>query len=217
MSRNEDILADLLDEDEVETISVKGASGTEFHGLTPEEALWFNTMQNRYSEEYRFENIADLQDLDRLLGLELLSYRYASWLIRGVDSRGAAFDDKAVRDHKQKIDQEIRLLKQHMGMNRKNRVESEQESVSDYLRNLLRRAQEFGVHRDHQISKAVDLLMELRKLVGLHERCDEEERRHLGVDIDQIYNWIKDVAIPEFDSIDAAFRKNQKLWIREIG
>ncbi len=202
---------------ESETIVVKGASGVELFEIYRQEATWFENNLKRYMEEYRFENIADLQDLDRLLGLELLSYRYAHWMIRGVDYDGLSFDEKAIRDHKNKMDTEIRLIKAHMGMNRKSRVESEQQSVSEYLSELLRRAREFGVHRDTQIAKALDLMAELKKLVGLHDRTDDEERTMLGVHADQIVSWIRDVAIPEYDAIDDAFRKNQRLWIKRVG
>ena len=37
----------------------------------------------------------------------------------------------------------------------------EQQSTGEYLRNLLRRAEEFGIHRDNQIAKAIDVLMEI--------------------------------------------------------
>jgi hypothetical protein len=148
--------------------------------------------------------------------MELLSYRYASWLIQGHDYDNLAFDEKFVRDHKQKMDQEIRLTKQHMGMNRKARVESEQQSVGEYISNLLRRAEEFGVHRDLQVNKAFDLLQEVMKLVALHDRTDEEERHHLGVDATQIIGWVREVAIPEFHAIDDAFRQNQRIWIKDV-
>lgn len=217
---DEELLAlinDEVDDDPpARMVKVEGASGTEFwvHGI--EEQAWFETNLERYLGEYKFENIADLQDLDRMLGMELLSYRYASWMIRGHDYEGLEFDEKFVRDHKQKMDQEIRLTKQHMGMNRKARVESEQQSVADFLENLLRRAEEFGVHRDAQIAKSFDLLQEIIKLVSLHDRTDEEERHHLGVGADQILQWIREVAAPEFQAIDDAFRKNQRLWIQDI-
>lgn len=216
---DEELLA-ALGEDaptESELIAVEGASGTEFHVITAEEERWFNSTQERYHEQYEFDNIADLQDLDRLTGLELLSYRYAAWLIRESDYDGNVFDEKAVREHKDKVDKEIRNIKAHMGIGRKSRVDSEQQSVSDYLADLLVRAEEFGVHRDMQTAKAMDLFNELKKLMGLYRRTDEEERRHLHVDMPDIFEWIETVAIPEYDSIDDSFRANQKLWIRDIG
>lgn len=201
----------------VNTKFVRGASGQELEVKNMDEKVWFETNLAKYLKEYQFENIADLQDLDRLLGMELLSYRYTAWLTRGRDYDDLQFAEKEVRDHKQKIDQEIRLLKKHMGMDRKGRVESEQESVAQYLQNLLRRAQQFGVHRNTQVAKAIDLLNDLKMMVGLHYRCDEEERRELGVEKDEIWDWIVETALPEYDAIDAAFRKEQRLWLQEVG
>ena len=206
-----------IDDVKMELIAVEGCSGTEFHVITVEEAAWFDSSMERYHEQYDFQNIADLQDLDRLLALELLSYRYASWLIRESDYDGNPFDEKAVRDHKVKVDKEIRDIKSHIGIGRKSRVESEQQSTADYLADLLARAKEFGVHRDEQNAKSQNLFNELKKLVGLYRRTDEEERKHLSVDLPDILEWIENVAIPEYDAIDDHFRKNQKLWIRDIG
>lgn len=213
---DEDLAAALLDvEDEIETVEVEGTSGMRLSVMGQHEADWFNANKTRYLEEYRFENVADLQDLDRLLGIELLSYRHAAWLIRGTDYVGYPIDEKAIRDNKEKMDREIRLVKTHMGMGRKGRMEGEQESPADFLSNLLRRAKEFGVHRDHQVAKAIDLMNEMKKLVGLYYRTDEEEKAHLGVSAEQIMEWFRDVAIPEYDEIDDAFRKNQAIWVRE--
>jgi hypothetical protein len=217
---DEELLA-MLGEDEIvvsaPTVEVKGASGAVFTVANQMEADWFMENKQRYLEQYRFGNVADMQDLDRLLGLELLSYRYASWMLQGgVDYDGQFIDDKAIRDHKQKIDQEIRLVKASMGMDRKGRVESEQQSTAEYLKNLLRRAQEFGIHRDHQIAKSIDLMNEVSKLVGLHDRSDEEEKHHLGVSAEQILAWLRDVALPEYRAIDDAFRANQRLWIQDV-
>jgi hypothetical protein len=200
----------------VNTLFVRGESGTEFEVATQDEKDYFEMNLVKYKSEFHFENVSDLQDVDRLLGLELLSYRYTAWLVKGSDYDGLQFSEKDVRDHKQKVDTEIRLLKKNMGMDRKGRVESEAESVSEYLRNLLRRAGEFGVHRDTQVAKALDLFNDLKTMIGLHDRTDEEEQRHLGVTETQIIEWIRSEAIPEYDAVDDAFRKNQRMWIKDV-
>lgn len=201
---------------EIDHMEVFGANGTPYSVMGQEEKDWFEGNQAKYLSSYHFEDIADLQDLDRLLGLELLSYRYTHWLLKGVDYDGMGFVEKDIRGSKEAIDKEIRVLKAAMGMDRKHRMTAESESVAQYLQNLKQRAHEFGVHRDNQIALAIDLFNELKKMIGIHDRTDEEERRMLGVEIDQIFQWIRDVAIPTYDEIDEAFRKNQKLWIREI-
>lgn len=214
---DEELLALLeTDQEEDAFVVVEGSSGSRFHLLNMEEGRWFELSLDRYMEQYHFDNIADLQDLDRLLGLELLSYRYANWLLREADYDGNPFDDKAIREHKDKLDKEIRGIKQHMGIGRKTRVESESQSVSDYLQDLLGRATEFGIHRDEQNAKILNLFMELKKLIGLYQRTDEEEQKELAVSLEDIYIWIVEVAIPEFDALDDHFRKNQLMWIKDI-
>lgn len=225
MPTEEEILARLnavQDDDEVlsdPNISprlVEGASGMVMEVMNQMEEDWWNSAMTKYMDQYSFENVSDLADLDRLVAAELLSMRYAYWLARGKDYKNEDFVVKSISDLKLKEDTEIRLLKKQMGMDRKGRIESEQESVADYLKNLLRRGKEFGVHRDMQVAKAIDLFMELKKLVGLNERSDEEETVYLGVSDEEIVQWVREVAIPEFEKIDEAFRKNQRIWIKEV-
>lgn len=217
---DEEILAQLSQFDEAEeqsdTHTVEGSSGTEYVVLTTEEAVWFESALVKYQEQYSFDNIADLQDLDRLLAMELLSYRYSAWMIREGDYDGNAYDDKVVRDTKDKLDKNIITVKTHLGIGRKNRIESEQQSTADYITNLLQRAGEFGVHRDTQNAKIMNLFMDLKALIGLHDRSDDEERTHNHVHTDDIMDWIRTVAIPEFGELDDHFRENQKLWIRDL-
>lgn len=195
---------------------VKGAGGMRLEVMIPEEKAWFQDTLKKYLSEYSFENVSDLQDLDRVMGMELLSYRYTQWFLRGSDYDGMQFDVKGAKDHKKSLDQEIRLTKQHMGMDRKGRTADDNESVADYLVRLQRRAKEFGVHRDNQVSKIYNLFHELKTLMGLNARTDEEEQEYLDVSDQDILSWIRDIAIPEFDALDDHFRQNQRMWIEEV-
>ena len=199
-------------------IKVIGASGAEFEVLNDLEKAWWNTNLKRYQDNFKFDNASDLQDLDKVLMGELISYRIGNWLLRDADYDGRSIDEIVDKLKRQKgdIDKETRLLKDSLGMNRARRQDSTQQSVADYLENLRLRAKEFGVHRDNQIAKAIDLLNELFTLVGLHDRCDEEERAHLKVNPEDILAWVRETARPEYDKIDAAFRKNQRLWIKDV-
>lgn len=210
-------LADLEHQEAVNSVTVEGSSGTEFQVLSTEEAVWFEEALERYQDQYNFENIADLQDLDRLLAMELLSYRWANWMIRDSDYDGNAYDEKAVSANKDKIEKSIVSLKAQMGIGRKNRVESEQQSTADYIQNLLQRAGEFGVHRDTQNAEILNWYMELRAKIGLMDRSDDEERTHNDVHPDQVLEWIRSEMIPAVDKIDDHFRENnQRYWIRDM-
>lgn len=195
---------------------VQGAGGMRLEVKNGLEKKWFEDTKKKYIKEFIFENVSDLQDLDRVMGLELLSFRYTQWLVQGVDYDGLEFMEKEVQAHKKSVDQEIRLTKATMGMDRKGRTADDNESVADYLQRLLRRAKEFGVHRDMQVEKIYNLFHELMTLVGLNVRTDQEEAEYLKVSDQDVLKWIRDVAIPEFQALDADFRQNQKQWQEEI-
>ena len=206
----------LEDVDDDPQFVVQGAAFAEYEVAHETEVAWWGEALTRYMDEYRFSNIADLQDLDRLLQSELLSYRWGNWLAREADYEGRAFAEDDVRKSKENLDREIRQLKSHMGMGRAKRLESEQESVAEFLTQLKRRARQFGVHRNNQIAKAIDIFMDLRSKVLMHDRTDIEEQAESKIRMQDIFDWIRDEAIPEFDAIDEAFRKDQVLWIRDI-
>lgn len=199
-------------------VTVIGASGAEYEVLTEEEKAIWNKSLAKYVEQFKFENVTDLHDLDRVIQGELLCHRWNSWLIRDADYDGRSIEEIADKLYKQKLDQEkeVRLLKEKMGLNRARRQDSESQAVHEYLATLLRRAKEFGVHRDEQIAKSITLLHEIFTQVGLYYRSDEEERAHLGVTPLEIMEWINTEARTEYDAIDDAFRVNQKIWIKDV-
>lgn len=195
---------------------VKGASGSPYEVIHDLEVAWYNEARDKYLAHYSFENIADIQDLDRLLQSELLAYRWGYWLANEADYDNHSIDEKHTRESLQKTQTELRLLKKHMGMDRRGRIESQSQSVADYLSTLKKRAKEFGIHRNTQVAKIIDLFSELETLIGLHDRTDEQERAELGVTEYEIINWIRETAIPEWQAIDNEFRKEQRYWIREV-
>lgn len=198
--------------------TVVGASGARYEVLNQDEKTFWNRGLERYVAQFKFENITDLHDLDRVLMGELLCHRWNSWLIREADYDGRSIEEITDKLYKQKLDQEkeTRILKEKMGLNRARRQDSESQAVHEYISSLLRRAKEFGVHRDEQIVKAITLLNEVFTQVGLYYRTDEEEQAHLGVTPLEIVDWINTVARDEYNEIDDAFRKNQRLWIKEV-
>jgi hypothetical protein len=195
---------------------VKAPSGSPYEVLHDLEVTWWNEAKAKYLAHYSFENIADIQDLDRLLQSELLAYRWGYWIANEGDYDGNSVDEKSTRESLQKTQTELRLLKKHMGMDRRGRIESQSQSVADYLSTLKKRAKEFGIHRNTQVAKIIDLFSELETLIGLHDRTDEQERAELGVTETEIIGWIRETAIPEWQAIDDEFRKEQRYWIREV-
>ena len=111
---------------------------------------------------------------------------------------------------------EIRQTKKMLGIDKKSR-EGEGQTVADYIENLRQRAKEFGVMRNDQAAKAIELFQELSAFIMLHDNTDDVERKEQHCNQEDIINWIREIAIPEFNEIDAKFREtSQKYWIQEI-
>lgn len=180
------------------------------------EYTYFTERAKRYMRDNDFQNISDLQDVDRLLTLELLCHRWGTWLLTQRDYWGEAVDDvqlqRALKDH----NTEIRQLKKSLGLDRETREKQRgEDSPENYLTLLRQRAKHFGYMRNKQANKAIELFQELKGLVTLHLNCDEIEQVEQKCRVTDILKFLVEDAFPEFDRIDAEFRKtDQVYWIR---
>lgn len=196
--------------------TVTTPSGSDLHLQTQEEADWYESRRDRYLSDNKFTMMSDLQDLDRLLMLEVLSYRWGLWMAQGFDYVYARVDEGQLKNNIKEYSVEIRLLKQSLGIDKSTRDRDKGESLSDYTANLLERAKEFGYHRNQQYELAVTKFYELRSMVMTYDRCDEEERALLDLSPEVILEWIRTVAIKEWDEMSESFRKNQSMWVRQM-
>ena len=196
------------------TYTVKTPTGAELHLQTLEEAQRYEYLADRYQKDNSFSNVSDLQDLDRLLILEVISYRWQLWLAQGFDYQNARVDEHALKGNIKEYSVETRLLKQSLGIDKSTRDKDKGESLADYTGNLLNRAKEFGYHRNQQYEYAVTKFWELRSLVMTYDRCDEEERSQLDLSPDSILEFLRVNVIAPWDEMEAAYRKQQTMWIR---
>lgn len=198
----------------VKLVKVVLASGQTLEVQGAEEASFFNDTRDKYLAENRFTDVTDLQDLDNLLIMELMVHRWSLWTASGRDYDANVIDEDAYIKPLREYSQQIGNLKNRMALSRGEREKAEHESVGAYLVELQRRAKEFGIHREHQLGKALELTNQLSAILGAYDRADEEEREHIGLQTDNdILDWIREVMLPEFKAIDAHFRSNQqKFW-----
>lgn len=196
--------------------TVTTPSGSELHLQMQEEADWYESRRDRYQKDNHFPNVSDLQDLDRLLMLEVLSYRWGIWMGQGFDYQYSRVDEGQLKNNIKEYSVEIRLLKQSLGIDKATRDKEKGESLSDYVANLLQRAKEFGYHRNEQYEIVVTKFYELSSMIKTYDRCDEEERNFLDLSQETIFQWIRDNVLKDFDDHAAAFRKNQSIWIRQM-
>jgi len=211
-------IADLIEDSsslQEAPVYVEGPSGSRYQVLNQFEADHYKSLSERYQEDNVLENVSDVQELDRILMMELMMYRWGLWLIQEKD-----YDDKRVNPSElqksiSSYSKEIREIKKDLGMDKSTRDKDQGESLSGYIQNLLRRAEEFGISRNDQAVEAINTLMELRGYITLYRNSNDAERKEFHVTLEEIIQWCEK-SFEKFDEIDAALRENQKYWIHDI-
>lgn len=202
-----------------QVFKVQQPSGGSFEVATADERKFYQDQQKKYLAENKFTAATDLADLDRLLFQELLDYRWTVQL-----GKGKSYDDydlapaieEQYRRNKNDAAKVIAQIKNDLGMTRAVR-DSQMDSPADFVKNLLIRAKEFGVHRNKQVIEALVLFNRLKSIVGTFDRSNAVERTKVGIETEaDIVDWIRTEAIPQFDAIDDAWRSGtQKYWSGE--
>jgi len=200
---------------------VSQVAGTDLEVMNQAEADWFESARDTYLSNTQFTEHTDYADLDRVLVLELMIYRWTQWIVSGKDYGGLIIDDDAekLRRSIKEYSAELTRLKSSMGLDKASRDATRNlDSPAKYLAELKQRAKMFGVHRETQVIKALSLFNELAAIIGAYDRSDQEEREKLGFESEaEILDWIRTKAIPEFEEIDEKFRlNNQRYWVREL-
>ena len=199
---------------------VKTVAGHSIEVMGAEEAKYYREQQKLYLAENKFTAVTDKADLDRLLFLELLIYRWTNWLASGRDYDGilAPAQEDQIRKNLKETSPLISAIKNDLGLTKSQRDKEAFESVGQYLTDLKARAKEHGVRREKQLTVAICLVKELFSLVGTYDRSNELERSKIGLESpDDILEWIRSHMKPEFDKVDDYFRENQqKFWVRKI-
>jgi hypothetical protein len=207
------------DDEGPERFLVKLCSGEDLLVMTEVEQRWFNQTQEKYLSETKFTENTDLQDLDRLLGLELMLFRWNQHLAGGYDYHQNLVDDDLLRKQIKDQSEAITRLKSSLGLDKKSRDAALNEgNFSAWFADVKRRAKLFGMHRENQLNVALSLMQELSGIVGAFDRSDEEERKKLGFESEsQIVAWIREDMLPKFHEVDEYFIENeQKLWKRDL-
>jgi len=194
---------------------VTAPSGSGFVVANKSEQKQFEDLVGRYTTDNHFTNVSDLQDLDRVIMLEVLLFRYTIWLSAEVNYDNEPIDSNDLKNRVKEFSSETRQLKKALSLDKESRDKDKGAHVADYIANLTARAKEFGVTRNLQALEAITLWKELSALITLHENCDEIERREQKANVEDIFEWITDDAIPRFNQIDLEFRERQRYWIRE--
>lgn len=209
------------DEDEYELIHVVLPSGATFDVLTDDEADFIEQLTEQYLTSFKFQHPSDLLDLDRLVTMEMLSWRWQRWMSRlsayGPAVQGSRLHRDLPGDAKQ-LSTEIRQLKKAMGVDKAARDRAHgEDSVPYYLERLRQCAMVFGIHRNHQADRALELINQMIGMATFWKNAPERERRLMHLTAEEIVMWVLDTLAPEFQEIDRHFRETeQQFWVREL-
>ena len=199
-------------------IEVTLPSGATFRVITEAERDYLEERVRRYTTDNHFINVSDFQDVDRMCFLELFIHRWALWMSFGRDYFNEPVNEKDLAGQIASYSHEVRQLKKTLGVDKVARDRARgDDSWAKYHERLLQRAKEFGYMRNRQFNKVIELFQQLASLLVLHDNCDDIERRENHVTEADLLDWIRDIAIPEFQAIDEEFiQTEQKLWIRTM-
>jgi hypothetical protein len=195
------------------------SSGEVVQVMTEQEQRWLTATKEKYLGENKFTAVTDLQDLDRLLVLELLVFRWSSHLSSGYDYEKNVIDDDLYRKQLKEQSDVILKLKQSLGLDKKTRDSVLNDgNFHNWFMDAKRRARIFGIHREKQLNTALGLVNELSGHLGAFDRSDEEERKKLGfISEKDLIAWVRESMLPRFREVDQHFIDNeQKMWKRDL-
>lgn len=193
-------------------------SGATFKVLTEGERDYVTERVRRYTTDNHFINVSDFQDVDRMIMLELFVQRWGLWLSFGKDYFLEPINEKDLAAQIATYSHEVRQLKKNLGVDKVARDRARgDDSWPKYHERLLQRAREFGYMRNRQFAMAIELFQQMSALITLYDNCDDIERRENHVTKDDVFDWLRTVAIPAFEAIDEEFIQNeQRMWIRQM-
>jgi hypothetical protein len=191
-------------------------SGAELNVLATAEVDYVNERVRLYNEEFRWTNVSDIQDVDRIVLYELMIYRWGLWVSLQKDYFDEPVNEQSLRKSINDYSAELRQIKRSLGMDKASRDRERGESIPDYLDNLRKRALEFGVNRNKMMDKGIELAMQAISLAQLWANCTEDERIEQVCTGDDVAKWLFEHFTPEFMAVDKAFREGQqKYWVSD--
>ena len=218
MSDDDFDISQIIDDDDdalVAGVDVTTPSGATITVMNQSEADYYDQVHKRYLTDNKFKNVSDILELDRILVMELMCYRWGIWILAEEDYFGRKINPTEVQKSIETYSREIRGIKKDLGIDKSTRDKDKGDSVAEYIQMLGIRAKEFGVTRNKQSAKAIEILMEARALITLYENSSDAERKEFKANINDIVDWFTSRFV-EFEEIDKDLRKNQSTWIRDL-
>lgn len=171
-----------------------------------------------YTQGVTFTERSDLEDLERILFMELMNYRWQRWLLSGKDYDGNLVDAREgdLRRWINDYNTAITKIKESLKLDRKGREGDQAMTFNARWQRLAEHAQRMGVHRVKQLDRALEIMQGYSGAVRTFDRSDQEERNKLGIPDEKALVQMWRDSMPDFDAIDEYFRTHdQAYWVRE--
>lgn len=195
----------------VQNLIVRTPSGNKFEVMTKQEKDYASDLFKKYESEYKFENPADITLLESLVSLQILLFRYSSWLTKQQDYEGNPIDIREIQSLVIELQREVRQLQDTLGISRKSRMGADAKPA-EIISEILKKAKEYGVHKNQVAWKFLLAYYEIKHYIGLYRRCDDVDRKRLGVTAEEVIDKIESV-ISEIARFEEEFKQKRKLWL----
>lgn len=175
--------------------------------------------QKKYMSEFSFTAASDLRALDRLIFSETMLFRWQGWLASGYTYDGpvSVVTETQIRRSIKETSAQVSQIQQELALTLSQRQRDQYESVGGYILKLKAAAKEFGIHRETQLTTALDLFNKVMSTCGTWLRSNENERRRLGFeDAEAILAWIDTTVRNEYEVVDKEFQKKQIKYVRDL-
>lgn len=149
---------------------------------TDKEKKFYEDARDKYLSENKFTAASDMRALDRLLLMEVQMFRWQWQLAAGVNYELEFLDaaeEAAIRRSVRETAPLISAVQNDLGLTKAQRDADQHESVGKYITQLKIAAKEFGVMREKQLGKAIELTKELFNVAGAYKRSNEIGRAHV--------------------------------------
>lgn len=198
---------------------VRMVSGKTSHVMTAAEQEWWNESRDAYMAQTKFTEVTDMRDMDRLLAMELMVFRWTQWMSAGLDYDGDMIvSEKDLQLQLKGYSDQITKIKASMVLSKDARDAAANEgNFARWFSDLKARARIFGIHREEQLQVALTLFNELSATVRVFLAADEEERGRTGLRTsDEVLRYINDDIIPRYKALDEYFQEHeQRLWVKD--
>jgi hypothetical protein len=96
-------------------VEVTTPSGAIITVMNQSEADYYDQVHQRYLLDNKFKNVSDILELDRILVMELMCYRWGIWILAEEDYFGRKINPTEVQKSIETYSREIRGIKKDLG------------------------------------------------------------------------------------------------------